>query len=366
MVLLLTLSLLAPPLLAAAPPADVRRAATVLHADVGLVSEAHDAIDQVYRGQYDAALQSFAAMESRYPGTGFHSAGRALVWQGRMLADDDFRWDDEYQVDYAAARAQLETAVGVPGNDALDHFLLGGVLGLDALHLARKSEHLASMNRGMESMSALRRCQELAPEFIDAKIGDGLFMYWTTVISRRSKLIPDSPDQRTLGIRQLESIAQNALLLRPGAQLALTYIWLEEGSEKMALQTAIANHFDYPDSVISELALGRVYELNGLDDAARKVYLNVRRLDPKNRLVYLYLGNFYTRQDQHERALTTYDRYLGFGLTSEQAAVAHYNKGEVYFRMKDWDRADAAFAKAWDLDRVDGAKQRRRDVAEAR
>ena len=88
-------------------------------------------------------------------------------------------------------------------------------------------------------MKAIERAKKLAPEFPDLKLGDGLFNYWRTVISRSVKGLPDFKDKRKLGIEQMEYVQDNGIFLGPAATFALTYTWLEEGALKRATQSAL-------------------------------------------------------------------------------------------------------------------------------
>ena len=63
-------------------------------------------------------------------------------------------------------------------------------------------------------------------EVPDLKLGDGLYNYWRTVISRSVKGLPDFADKR-LGIEQMEYVQDNGIFLGPAATFALTYTWLK-------------------------------------------------------------------------------------------------------------------------------------------
>ena len=57
------------------------------------------------------------------------------------------------------------------------------VLGIDAIHSMRRGNYLTSLNRALEAMKAIDRAKQLAPEFPDLKLENGLYNYWRTVIT---------------------------------------------------------------------------------------------------------------------------------------------------------------------------------------
>jgi hypothetical protein len=129
--------------------------------------------------------------------------GKVLVYQSLMLENLDFAYEKQYELAANKSRQQLMQALEIRGNDAWEHFILGGVLGIDAIHSMRKGHYVTALNRAIEAMKSVERSQKLAPEFKDLMLGDGLYNYWRTVITRSVKGLPDFTDNRALGIEQL-------------------------------------------------------------------------------------------------------------------------------------------------------------------
>ena len=298
-------------------------------------------------------------MGKKWRGSGVAPVGRVLVWQAMMLENFDFRYERQYKTAYWQARQELEESLLQPGNDAWEYFMLGGMLGVDAIHLMRKEEYVLSLSRGYEAMKAVNKCKELAPEFTDAMLGDGLFNYWSTVVSMNTKSIPNTGDRRMEGIQQIKKVEQQGIFLRPAATLALTYTWIEEGKRRKALDSALRNQRKYPDNVINNQVLGRVYMYNSMYAESEETFEHVLAVDPENRRVYFYLGRLYIRWKKLDKGLESLDTYLEFpDLSDLEKGGALYYKGNIYYSRKDYAEAKSLYKEAWRIARIKRARAR--------
>ena len=330
-----------------------------LQTDPAFVDQCQQGIELIFRRDYAGARARFGQLAARSPGTGVGPVGDLLVWQALMLENFDFRFEGQYQTALRQSRTELELAISMPGNAAWEHFLLAGVLGIDSIHMMRKEEWGKALNRGYEAMKVVARVKEFAPEFVDVQIGDGLFNYWITVVARTTKAIPDLGDKRELGISQMKAVEAKSIFLRPAATLALTYTWIEEGRMKDALVSAQRNQQRYPDNVINNLVLGRVYMYNRMYPESEATYKKVLSTDPKNQRVHYYLGRLHLRTQRHDDALAAFSRYLGFpDLGAYDRATALYYKGTILQRKQDWAGAQAAYGESWKVGKLDKAKKR--------
>jgi tetratricopeptide (TPR) repeat protein len=340
-------------------PAIEYLGASWLRLEPKFVHECRDAVEALYRRDYNAAKQKFAAIETAHPGMGVGPVGQILVWQALMLENFDFRYDSQYSLAYKNARSQLGQAMEMAGNDAWETFLSAGILGVDAIHQMRKEQWASALNRGYEAMKLVSRTKELAPEFVDIRLGDGLFAYWAAVVSMSTKAIPDTPDRRATGIQDMIRVQHQGVFLRPAAGLALTYSWIEEGNKDQALAEAQKNQRAYPNNVINNLVLGRVYSYKKMFVEAERTYRSVLATDPNNRRVYYYLGQLYIRWRKLPEANGALDKYLAFkDLSSEERGSALYYKGLVAWRNKDAVAARKYYQEAWTVGKIKRAKAR--------
>jgi tetratricopeptide (TPR) repeat protein len=327
-------------------PAAVVRGAKALTVDLAMVGEANKAVQALYGRDYTTAKSIFDTFDRKYPGTGLAPVGNVLVWQAMMLENFDFRFEGQYQSSYRSARQQLEQALLVPGNEAWEQFLLGGMLGVDSIHTMRHGDFVKALNRGFEAMKAVKKCEDLAPDFVDARIGDGLYNYWRSVVTLNSKVLPDFGDHRAEGITQLQTVEANGTFLGPAATLALAFTWIEEGEHRKALESALKNYRVYPRNVINNLVLARLYYYVRDYKNSERVFHEVIAVAPENQRVYYGLATLYARMRDYPKALAAIDKYLSFDLSAQDRALAWFKKGNVHYDLKQWSEAEAAYTQA--------------------
>jgi tetratricopeptide (TPR) repeat protein len=331
-------------------PATVVRSARALNVDVAMLNEAYRGVQALYARDYKMAKTVFDGFDAKYPNTGVAAVGNVLVWQAMMLENFDFKYEPQYQATYRQARQQLEQALDVPGNEAWEHFLLGGILGVDAISTMRHGDFVKALNRGYEAMKSIDRCEELAPDFVDARLGDGLYDYWRSVVTLNSKVLPAFGDHRARGIAEIEAVEAGGTFLGPAASLALVFTWLEESEYKKALAAALVNYRAYPRNVINDLVVGRVYYYVRDYANSERVFREVEAIAPENVYVHYNFATLYTRMHDYARAQEAIDRYLSFELTPDFKAAAWYKKGNIHFAQKQYREAQTAYEQALKLD----------------
>ncbi|MFN7143566.1 MAG: tetratricopeptide repeat protein, partial [Myxococcota bacterium] len=322
-------------------------AAAALGTDVPRVEATRAAIELLYQRRYKEARKAFDALTARYPTSGIGPLGAALIWQGLMFENFDFRYEGQYRVAYDAARAQLAAGAKEPGNDALEAFIGAGLQGLDAIWALRKGEVLTALDRAISGMRGLERTKALAPAFKDALLGDGMYLYWRSVVTRSSRLLPDFPDRRAEGLALMKRAEAESVFLGAGASLSLAYAYIEERQLAHALDRSLAIRMRYADNVMNNMTLGRVYtSLRRYDDALR-VYDEVLADEPKNQRVHYFRGVVLARTGRYAEAARAYHHYVGFReVPGPLRSQAWYRLGTVYEQLGDPRRAHAAFEQA--------------------
>ena len=331
-------------------PATVVRSAKALNVDVAMLNETYVGVQALYARDYKKAKSTFDGFDAKYPDTGVSAMGNVLVWQAMMLENFDWKYESQYQASYRRARQQLEQALQMPGNEAWEEFLLGGLLGIDAISMMRKGDFVKALNRGYEAMKSIDRCKELAPDFVDARLGDGLYQYWRSVVTLNSKVLPAFGDHRAQGIAAMQEVEASGTFLGPAATLALVFTWLEEVEYKKALASALVNYRAYPSNVINDLVVGRTYYYVRDYANSERVFHEVQQIAPENNYVYYNLASLYTRTKDYARAQEAIDKYLTFDLANDFAAQGWYKKGNIHYAQKQYEEAEAAYQQALKLD----------------
>lgn len=347
-------------------PDKVYEGARVLSMDVAFVNACREAINLVYGRDYSGAQKAFDDIQRRYPGSALAPVGKVLVYQALMLENLDFRYEKQYELASNTARQQLMEALEVRGNDAWENFIMGGILGIDAIHSMRRGNYLTALGRALEAMKSVNRAKELAPEFPDLLLGDGLYNYWRTVISRSTKGLPDFADKRTLGIEQLRTVQEEGIFLGPAATFALVFTWIEEGAKKRATAAALRNHKVYPNNVVNNLQLGRLYMYRRNYVEAERYFKMVIATAPNNRRAPLDMTKMLLRQKRLADAERFVNKYLSLQLSKRERGVALLLKSQIYYRRKDFNTAESLAKEAWQVGKLKRAKKRLAKISKAR
>jgi tetratricopeptide (TPR) repeat protein len=329
--------------------ASIERTAAALEVEVALVASAAEGLDFIYGRDYRGARSHFAQMDETYPGLALENLGKLLIFQSLMLENFDFRFETQYQTYSERALAEIEASLAQEGNTKWELFIRGGVLGLEAVHLMRKGEYIASLQRGLDAMSTLERLEEMAPDFVDLKLGDGLYKYWRSAVARKSNLIPDGADQRQEGIQIIREVEQQGVFVGPAATLALAAIRMEEAKPRGALRHIRRFAVSYPSNVINKLLQARMLIRLRRYDQALAALDSVIEIDTDNHRVHTYRATVLLRTGNLEEAHIAIDRYLALPLTDGARAAGLHKKGDVYFRARNFDLAIAQYQAAIDL-----------------
>lgn len=328
-------------------PALVYAGARQLNLSLAFVHAAREGLGLLYARKYKETRRYFAEMEAVYPGTAVASIGDLLVWQAVMLENFDFRHDAQYQASSRIARTKLEASLKVPGAESWEHFMMAGVTGIEAIHAARQNKYLPALSMAFDAIDHVESVRKVAPDFTDLALADGLYNYWRTIITRRSKALPDFGDHREEGIVQMQKVEQDGIFLQAPATLSMSFTWIEENQLDKAFETCMRNHARYPNNVISELMLGitQLY-LRKYPDAL-VTFDHILELSPQNKRVLYYRGLALFRSGNLPAAKKVFEAYLAVDYMEDyQRGAAHYRLGQVLYRQEHYAEAEAAYKAA--------------------
>ena len=100
---------------------------------------------------------------------------------------------------------------------------------------------------------------------------------------------------------------------------------------------------------------------------AERIFKEVQATDPKNQRSHYYLGRLYVRWGKLDAALASLTTYLAFtDLSDAHRGYALYYKGQVHYRKKQLDQAEAAWKQAWKVGKIKRAKTRLEKLEERR
>ena len=339
-------------------PSSTYRGAEALSLDPEYVHEVQRGLEMLFLREYEGAREHFVKVDEAFPDTAISSVADVLVWQALMLENFDFRFDDKYWVSSKAARAGLEKAMKKPGNDGWEHFLMAGVVGIEAIHTMRQTKYLSALQLAFSAMDHIEKTRKAAPNYVDVQLADGMYNYWRTVVTINSKVLPDFGDHRSEGIEQMKRVEREGVFLAAPATLSLAFSWLEEGKLKEASTSCIRNRRLYPKNIINNLVTGTTFTYMRRYSAALGAFDDILKEDPKNKRVRYWRGVALLRDGQLDAAEAEFKIYIGFDYMEDyQRSNAHYRLGQVYYRQKKYGDSFKAYGEAVRLTKHKGAKK---------
>lgn len=323
------------------------RAAKWLGVDVVFADRCRKAVELVYRRRYKEARLAFEQLDKDYPSVALGPVGLVLIYQALMFENLDYRYDAQYKVAFNQARSRLGVGVGQPGFDAPEWFLLAGMLGIDGIYQLRLGEHVAALGRAYEAIKALDHVREAAPDFIDASLGGGMYLYWRTVVATLSPLVPRFEDRRAEGIEKMKRVEREGVLLGPAATLALSYTYMEERRPDAALSSCNFAAKQYPDNLINLMTTGRVLDAMKRHDDALAVYARMLSIAPDNQRAHFLMGAAYAGKGDSAAAEREWTTYLAFpevapyyrGQTLNRLGLLYEQRGDVGTARSKWTEA---------------------------
>jgi tetratricopeptide (TPR) repeat protein len=171
-----------------------------------------------------------------------------------------------------------------------------------------------------------------------------LYLYWRSSLTESSKILPDFPDQRAAGIDLMKKVEREGIYLGFGASLALAYSYLDQKENRLALDRSLYIRARYPDNVVNNMTLARIYTIYQRFEDALRLYEEVLVDDPDNQRSWYHKGVVLTRLGRFSEAQSALDHYLGFAeIPVDARAQAWYRIGLLKARQGATDAARTAF-----------------------
>jgi len=336
---------------------EAYRGAEQLGLNPEYVEGVRQGLELMYLRDYKGVREHFRILDQRFPGTGISPVADTLVWQALMLENFDFKYDSQYWVTSKQARKELEAALATPGNEGWEHFLMAGIVGIEAIHTMRQEHYLPALQLALDAMAEAGKAKEAVPEFTDLLLADGMYNYWRTVVTQNSKVLPDFGDNRMEGLEQMRTVESEGVFLSPPASLALAFSYIEEHELKAALSACARNARSYPDNIINNLLLGQVQTYMRRFTTAMATFDRILAVDPDNKRVRYWRGVTLLRAGRSPEAEQELLTYLAFDYMEDyQRAAGHYRLGQAYYRQRRYGEAEEQFKQAVKLSGHKGAK----------
>lgn len=231
-------------------------------------------VDLFYNLDFDRAQAAVDALEAKRPGHPAPPFYRAVVHYQRWIAEGmggDGRWTAvETQLDaaQAASEALLKT------DPAQAHYYLGATKGFRARGLAARKRFAKALPSAVSAVKHLKTALELDPSLEDARLGLGMYHYFTERMPAGAKplayLLIGEGGNRKKGLEELWRVANSSGAARQEARSVLSMILAKddeadyEGSERLLTDLAAR----YPKNPIYRLRRVFVAQQRGDHDKA--------------------------------------------------------------------------------------------------
>ena len=311
-----------------------------LGVETDLMQRTQNGLDMIYRRDYRAALGHFREVSELYPDSPIGPFGRSVIFQAMMLENFDYEYRDTYRVEADKAMERVEKALKSSEQKGWNLFIYAGVVGLDGLDRVREGDYLTAFNKGWDAIESMKKASRAEPTFADPDLGIGIYNYWRTAITDRVDFLPRFGDHRAEGIAQMERSRDEGMLVWAGASFALAYTYMEERDYDKATAECLKLQAEYPNSIINNMLLGRIYTKSKDYDAAIATFEKILVTDEHNRRVLWHLGDTYYKTRRHdEDAKRYFERYLEVSIPDNYRCHTQYRLGQIAQRHKDYDEA---------------------------
>jgi len=301
---------------------------------------AQEGMELIYQRRYLEALQLFEVAGVEFPDSALGPLGRSLVYQSMMVENYDYSWDAPYKSEYSEAKERLRLAQRSRRDKSWVYFMFAVHLGVDAMYDVRRSEYVSALNKAWDAMEYIKKLHRREPDFHDAKLALGLYNYWRTAITERVPYLPRFGDHREEGLRQMREAREQGFLCSAPASMALTYSYIEGKKWKEATNEAKWAQARFPENIINQMTLARVYRRIKQFDLALTAFDRVLEIDPQNKRVHFHIGEtWYKSRKDNSRAEASYKRYLDTNPPNEFRAHTYYRLGLLERRLRNYETA---------------------------
>jgi tetratricopeptide (TPR) repeat protein len=223
-----------------------------------------------------------------------------------------------------------ETRLEKNENDIDALFYLGGAYGSLGRYYGIQKSYLNAYWYGKKGMNILEDVVELDSTYYDAYLGLGIYHYLADVLPRFVKILSfllGIDGDRERGINELNIAARKGIYTRSEALFFLGAIYTYREHEY---------------------------------DKALEIWNSLLEKYPGNPGVLIHMGATYSRMGECQRALDIYNEVL-VKLKDEMLtpiSSIHYQMGNVYFKMNEFDKAISAFLQSIETDSLYSGNRR--------
>jgi len=227
-----------------------------------------EARELVIQRRYDEAEKLLWKLVEERPEDPVGATGLMVVYQVRMLENEEAFLDDEMQrVIELNNRALDRFRKNAPPNTWY-YVLIGGSTGIEGIYHLWRDDYIPAGMKGFAAIQNMRKALDTDPDCWEARLGLGIFLYYRSAYASKAPFLPDSVDRREEGIREVGLGGKKRLYLDETARIALARIYFDAKQYDKSKEVADALIKQYPDFMVFHLFAARaLFEASRFEEA---------------------------------------------------------------------------------------------------
>ncbi len=303
----------------------------------------------VFQRDYDQALKFFKNVQKEYSNSPLGYFGEMAIYEVQMLENEDFHLEKKF-LDASKRGMQAYNKVMQryhPSDKEL--FYAAGVIGLDSFFQARKGRWWKAYVRGTKSRQIFERILDKNPNFVDARLGEGMYVYWRSVFTKEYTFLPFFSDRREEGIAIVKQVMNKAEFARKVAKVNLGLIYFEEKKFKKAQKIFEEFTQQYPKNVIFYKFIGKALLAKKEYIKALNIFQKMLKLDPNINKTHYFIGMSIAlskKKDQFDYGKKQLHVFLKKAKQRLWRSYAYYWLGLINEKQKDKKQAKLNYEQA--------------------
>ena len=293
------------------------------HADI--ISDTMQGQELLFQRNYPAAIELFQKIEQEYPASPAGAFGQMASYQLMMFENLDFRFRTKYETsERRFEKVVLQMLSGKP--KSFDLFVAGAGYGMRGFYYIRDGRWVRAVGSAVRAVQLLKRAAFVDKEFLDARLGIGMYNYWRSALTKGLYFLPFFSDHRAEGIEDIKQVVDNGRFANKLAKANLAFIYSEEHRHLDAQKALEPFLQEYPNNIILRQLSGRLYMWLRQYDKSLQEFEKILKIDPSMTKTYFYMGVVMMRKPGFNVLAKKYfEDFLATNPEKEWAEAAHKN-----------------------------------------
>ena len=240
--------------------------------DPAIARQIKDGMEKTILNDFAGAKLAFQQLIEEFPDQPYGYFYLGATMQAEMLDLEDFSEIDSFKtlmkttIDLAGAKQEIHK------DDPWPLFAEGCAHLYHSFMDSKTGKMWGAYRNAVKGTNRLVKAIELDSTFYDAYLGVGSYRYWKSAKGKMLTWLPFISDEREKGLKMVEVAVEKGRFSRLVAKDQLAWILLHRQDYERALQMALENHQEYPESRFFMWTLVEIYYKSGKTQDAYNLY----------------------------------------------------------------------------------------------